>query len=94
MKFLTILYDENISKYIQLLQQINNQIEIDFLINLLQIFISDIVEYRLSKESLIKEISSAKNDFFGADIIKKEFQDHLNRIHTVIIFGDIKNRNM
>ncbi|MCG3661282.1 bifunctional 3,4-dihydroxy-2-butanone 4-phosphate synthase/GTP cyclohydrolase II [Aliarcobacter butzleri] len=58
--------------------------------NLKQVYISDLVEYRLSHEKLVEEISSANKKFFSKDVIQKEFKDHLENIHTAIIFGEIK----
>jgi 3,4-dihydroxy 2-butanone 4-phosphate synthase/GTP cyclohydrolase II len=55
-----------------------------------QVYISDIVEYRLAHESLVKEISSTQDIFFSTNITKKIFEDHLNNQHTVIIFGDLQ----
>ncbi|MFV0561555.1 bifunctional 3,4-dihydroxy-2-butanone 4-phosphate synthase/GTP cyclohydrolase II [Malaciobacter mytili] len=59
--------------------------------NMKQIYISDLVEYRLSHEKLVEEINSENIQFFGMNVIKKEFKDHLNNIHTAIILGDIQN---
>ena len=56
--------------------------------NLKQVYISDLVEYRLSNETLVEEISSEKIRFFEADAIKKEFKDHLGNLHTVIQLGE------
>ena len=53
------------------------------------IFISDLIEYKMQKESLIKEISNKKIDFFDTTVIKKDFIDHLQRKHSVFIFGKI-----
>lgn len=58
--------------------------------NLKQIYISDLVEYRLSHEKLVNELSSSATKFFGHDALKKEFEDHLGNVHTAIIFGDTK----
>uniref|UniRef100_UPI0040486FF4 bifunctional 3,4-dihydroxy-2-butanone 4-phosphate synthase/GTP cyclohydrolase II n=1 Tax=Aliarcobacter sp. TaxID=2321116 RepID=UPI0040486FF4 len=58
--------------------------------NMKQIYISDLVEYRLSHEKLVEEISSVDKKFFSTDVVQKEFQDHLGNIHTAIIFGKIK----
>jgi len=58
--------------------------------NLKQVYISDLVEYRLSHEKLVEEISSIDKKFFSVDVLQKEFKDHLGNIHTSIIFGDIK----
>ncbi|RXK14322.1 bifunctional 3,4-dihydroxy-2-butanone 4-phosphate synthase/GTP cyclohydrolase II [Halarcobacter mediterraneus] len=56
-----------------------------------QIYISDLVEYRLSHEKLVDEISSTQSKFFDSDVIKKEFKDHLGHIHTVIQFGELND---
>lgn len=58
--------------------------------NLKQVYISDLVEYRLSHEKLVEEISSINREFFEQNVIQKEFKDHLGNIHTAILFGDIK----
>ncbi len=56
-----------------------------------QIYISDLVEYRLSHEKLVDEISSLQSKFFDSEVVKKEFKDHLGHIHTVIQFGDLND---
>ncbi len=56
--------------------------------NLKQVYISDLVEYRLSHENLVEEIDSSESNFFGTTVIKKEFRDHLGHIHTVIQFKE------
>jgi 3,4-dihydroxy 2-butanone 4-phosphate synthase / GTP cyclohydrolase II len=58
--------------------------------NLKQVYISDLVEYRLSNELLVEKISEDKFSFFDADVMSLKFKDHLNNIHTVIKFGEIK----
>ncbi len=58
--------------------------------NLKQIYISDLVEYRLNHEKLVDEIKQEKITFFQNKVIKKEFKDHLGNIHTVILFGQIQ----
>ncbi len=50
------------------------------------VYISDIVEYRLANEKLVKEIETAEENFFGVNVEKIKFKDHLGRIHTVIKF--------
>lgn len=55
-----------------------------------QVYISDLVEYRLSHEKLVEEVSSVNSKFFSSNVIKKEFKDHLGNVHTAIIFGEIK----
>ena len=54
--------------------------------NLKIIYISDIVEYRLANEQLVKQISSEDIEFFGVKVEKIIFKDHLEREHTVIKF--------
>jgi len=54
--------------------------------NLHTVYISDIVEYRLQNEKLIKLISSEKIDMLGSQADKYIFQDHLNREHIAIRF--------
>ncbi len=54
-----------------------------------QIYISDLVEYRLSHENLVENVSKDEIDFFGKKVIKKEFKDHIGNIHTAIIFGEL-----
>jgi len=61
--------------------------------NLKQIYISDLVEYRLVYDKLVSEISSEEIEFFSQKAIKKEFKDHIGNIHTAIIFGELKEIN-
>ncbi|XOB60675.1 bifunctional 3,4-dihydroxy-2-butanone 4-phosphate synthase/GTP cyclohydrolase II [Campylobacterota bacterium DY0563] len=56
-----------------------------------QIYISDLVEYRLSHEKLVEEVSSIETNFFNTEVIKREFKDHLGQTHTAIQFGDLKD---
>lgn len=44
--------------------------------NLKQVYISDLVEYRLSHEKLVEEVSSSNKIFFSKEVIQKEFKDH------------------
>ncbi len=54
-----------------------------------QIYISDLVGYRLANETLVEKIEQENCQFFECDVIKRKFKDHLNNIHTVIQFGEI-----
>ena len=54
--------------------------------NLVQVYISDIIEYRLAHESLVKQIKEENLIFFGKEVKKISFCDHLQNIHQVIIF--------
>ncbi len=57
--------------------------------NMKQVYISDIIEYRMAHESLVNEISSDETEFFNAKATKKVFSDHHDNKHTIIQFGDI-----
>ena len=50
------------------------------------VYISDIVEYRLANEQLIKRISSEETLLKGVKVEKHTYTDHLDRTHTVIQF--------
>ncbi|NPA28383.1 MAG: bifunctional 3,4-dihydroxy-2-butanone 4-phosphate synthase/GTP cyclohydrolase II [Epsilonproteobacteria bacterium] len=60
--------------------------------NLNIVYISDIVEYRLANEKLIKEISKEIIEFFDVKVEKINFRDHLNRVHSVIKFYGVHSR--
>lgn len=51
------------------------------------LYVSDLIEYRLQFEQLIKPIYRGKGKFLGAEVEKIQFQDHLSRIHTAFVFG-------
>ena len=57
--------------------------------NLKQVYISDLVEYRLSYELLVTEKENVDIEFFGKIAKKRIYTDHLGDQHTVIQFGDI-----
>lgn len=62
--------------------------------NLKTVFISDIVEYRLANERLVKEIKVEEIDFFGVKVNQHTFEDHDGIEHTAIVFykaGEIAN---
>jgi len=50
------------------------------------VYISDIVEYRLANEKLVKRISEEETELRGIKVEKIIYEDHLERIHTVIQF--------
>ncbi len=58
--------------------------------NLKTVFISDIVEYRLANERLVKETKVSEIDFFGLNVKEHIFEDHDKIEHTAIVFGDVK----
>ena len=57
--------------------------------NLKFVYISDIVEYRLANEKLVKETNREEIEFFGIKTTKITFKDHLNRTHTAIQFYNL-----
>ena len=50
------------------------------------VYISDIVEYRLANEQLIKRISTEESELRGIKVEKMIYTDHLERTHTVMQF--------
>ena len=50
------------------------------------VYISDIVEYRLANESLIKNVEEEEAEFFGTKVKKHTFTDHEDIEHTAIVF--------
>jgi len=54
--------------------------------NLCIVYISDIVEYRLANEQLVKRIQSEESVLRGVKVEKHTYIDHLDRTHTVIQF--------
>ncbi|MDF1880273.1 bifunctional 3,4-dihydroxy-2-butanone 4-phosphate synthase/GTP cyclohydrolase II [Sulfurimonas sp. MAG313] len=58
------------------------------------VYISDIVEYRLANESLIKNVTEEETEFFSTKVNKHTFTDHEDIEHTAIVFhnaGEIAN---
>ena len=58
------------------------------------VFISDIVEYRLANERLVKETAVETIDFFGVKVTRHTFEDHDGIEHTAILFystGSVAN---
>ncbi|BAF69796.1 bifunctional 3,4-dihydroxy-2-butanone 4-phosphate synthase/GTP cyclohydrolase II [Nitratiruptor sp. SB155-2] len=56
------------------------------------LYISDIVEYRLQNERLIKKINEEEIEFFGVKANRIDFEDHLGNVHTAVIFYSAKGR--
>lgn len=50
------------------------------------VYISDIVEYRLAHEKLIKRVKEEESELRGIKVEKIIYTDHLERTHTVIQF--------
>jgi len=58
------------------------------------VFISDIVEYRLANERLVKEVKVEEIEFFDVKVTRHTFEDHDGIEHTAILFysaGDVAN---
>lgn len=53
------------------------------------VYISDIVEYRLANESLIKSAREEESEFFGVKVKKHSFVDHESITHTAIVFHGV-----
>jgi 3,4-dihydroxy 2-butanone 4-phosphate synthase/GTP cyclohydrolase II len=58
--------------------------------NLKIVFVSDLIEYRLKREKLVKEIASENSSFMCRDVVQKRFEDHTGKVHTAFIFGTPK----
>ncbi len=52
------------------------------------VYISDIVEYRMEHESLIKVVAEAKMTFLGAQTKRIDFVDHNDNHHIAYIFNN------
>jgi len=57
--------------------------------NLNMIFISDIVEYRMQHESLVREITASNTEFLGAKARRIDMVDHEGNHHIVYTFGEL-----
>lgn len=53
------------------------------------VYISDIVEYRLANESLIRVITESKTTFLGNESKRIDFLDHQENHHVVYVFGEL-----
>ncbi len=53
------------------------------------VYISDIVEYRLANEQLVKPVESEEIELRGVKVTKHTYKDHLKRCHTVIQYYKI-----
>ncbi len=54
--------------------------------NMMIVYISDIVEYRLANEQLIKKISEEEIEIVGVKATQISYEDHIGRIHKAIQF--------
>lgn len=55
-----------------------------------QVYISDLVEYRLAHESLVTQTEESELSMLGSKAIKRVFKDHLDNHHTIIEFSTPK----
>jgi 3,4-dihydroxy 2-butanone 4-phosphate synthase/GTP cyclohydrolase II len=58
--------------------------------NMKQVYISDLVEYRLAHESLVTQIEEEQMSLQGAQVTKRIFKDHLENQHTILEFSEPK----
>lgn len=59
--------------------------------NLVVVYVSDLVEYRLRNECLVNEIEKEKTTFLDKNCEKIVFEDHLKQKHTAYIFGNLSS---
>ncbi len=57
------------------------------------VYISDLVEYRLANERLLRQISQEETRFFGVKVDKRVFADHNSIEHTAIVFYNVKTHS-
>ncbi len=50
------------------------------------VYISDIVEYRLANEILVRAAGEEEIDFFGVRVKRYDFEDHEGHTHTAVVF--------
>lgn len=58
------------------------------------VYISDIVEYRMQHESLVREVAESTSSFLGTDAKKIDMVDHESNHHIVYAFGEIKKESV
>jgi len=61
--------------------------------NLNIVYISDIVEYRMQHELLVREIAESNTQFLGTDAKRIDMVDHEGNHHIVYTFGEIKKES-
>ena len=57
------------------------------------VYISDIVEYRMQHESLVREIAESATQFLGIDARRIDMVDHEDNHHIVYTFGEVKKKS-
>ena len=54
------------------------------------VFIADLIEYRLKRESLVSKASEAATRFMGTEVTQTLWRDHQGREHQALLFGKPK----
>lgn len=62
--------------------------------NLTIVYVSDLIAYRLQFEQLLSITKRLRVSFLGTECEKIIFNDHLNREHTVFIFGELNTQSL
>ena len=55
------------------------------------VYIADLVEYRLANEKLVECVAEKTIKILGEEVTKRNYLDHIDRVHKVLVFGDISN---
>ncbi|RUM74619.1 MAG: bifunctional 3,4-dihydroxy-2-butanone 4-phosphate synthase/GTP cyclohydrolase II [Sulfurovum sp.] len=55
------------------------------------VYIADLVEYRLANEKLVECVAEKTIEILDEEVTKRNYLDHIDRVHKVLIFGDISN---
>jgi 3,4-dihydroxy 2-butanone 4-phosphate synthase/GTP cyclohydrolase II len=53
------------------------------------VYISDIVEYRLANEMLVRAVHEEEIEFFGVKAKRYDFEDHAGNAHTAVVFYNV-----
>ncbi len=53
------------------------------------VYISDIVEYRLANEMLVRAVQEEEIEFFGVKAKRYDFEDHEGNRHTAVVFYSV-----
>ncbi|MGM0534126.1 MAG: bifunctional 3,4-dihydroxy-2-butanone 4-phosphate synthase/GTP cyclohydrolase II [Campylobacterota bacterium] len=56
------------------------------------VYVSDLVEYRLAKESLVSKQETQTIEFFGKEAARVDFVDHEQKRHSAVVFGDLQSK--
>lgn len=54
------------------------------------VYIADLIEYRMKRESLVVKTETEATRFMGANVEMTYWQDHLGRRHRALMFGSAK----